>query len=447
MITIEIGKGVKCINVPKEARTRIEKDLTIDNPVYQKALKLGNYTSAAPYIVLFDSEKTTYWFPRGYVFFFIKFLKKINHPFKIVEKTLLKEPLKLKFHGKLRDYQIAAENDILKYPIGVLEAPTGGGKTVSILSIIAKIQQPTLIIVHTKELLYQWQDRIKEFLKVDCGLIGDGKFTVKDITVGTIQTVKKRAEELTDKFGFLVIDEVHLHVSLATIYTLQDFPAKYYLGCTATPFRSDGLGKLIFMSYGPKIHIVNKKKLYDNKSILRPDVFRIETNFRYIFTNDYSRMISELTKNEERNQLICNAIAKDLKIYNDTVLIITDRKDHAFILREILKRQYNLSVSMLLGSTNKKERMKSIEEIRNGKSKILLATTSLIKEGFDLADLTALFITTPIKFSGRLIQAVGRVLRPAENKIPRIYDFRDDWVDVLRYTGYARDRTYNQEWH
>jgi superfamily II DNA or RNA helicase len=158
-------------------------------------------------------------------------------------------------------------------------------------------------------------------------------------------------------------------------------------------------------------------------------------------------MISELTKNEERNQLICNAIAKDLKIYNDTVLIITDRKDHAFILREILKRQYNLSVSMLLGSTNKKERMKSIEEIRNGKSKILLATTSLIKEGFDLADLTALFITTPIKFSGRLIQAVGRVLRPAENKIPRIYDFRDNWVDVLRYTGYARDRTYNQEWH
>jgi superfamily II DNA or RNA helicase len=139
-------------------------------------------------------------------------------------------------------------------------------------------------------------------------------------------------------------------------------------------------------------------------------------------------MISELTKNEERNQLICRTITNDLRLYNDTVLIITDRKDHAFVLKEILKRQYNLSVSMLLGSTNKKERMKSIEEIRNGKSKILLATTSLIKEGFDLADLTALFITTPIKFSGRLIQAVGRVLRPAENKIPRIWHNRNRWI-------------------
>jgi superfamily II DNA or RNA helicase len=446
---IEIGRGIKCINTPKEARKKIEKDLTIDNPAYTKAIKLGLYTSADPYIILYDSDKTTYWMPRGYVFFLIKFLKQINHPYKIVEKVKIFEPLNFKFHGKLRDYQEIAQKNILKYPIGVLEAGTGSGKTVSALSVIVERQQPTLIIVHTKELLYQWKDRIKQFLKEDAGIIGDGKFEIKDISIGTIQTVKKRLDELTPKFGFLIVDEVHRHAHVAGIFTIQDFPAKYYLGLTATPFRSDKLGRLIFTSMGPKIHIVNKKKLFDNKSILRPDVFRINTNFRYIFTNDYTRMISELTNDDERNHLICTKTLADLKDYNDVILLVSDRKKHVKILQEMLLDEYGIKSIVLTGGMNKKKREENLKNIQEGKTKVIIATVSLIGEGFDLDSLTALFLTTPIKFSGRLIQSVGRVLRPSKtdkNKIPRIYDFRDDYVDILKYSGYSRDRIYNKEW-
>jgi superfamily II DNA or RNA helicase len=443
---IEIGRGIKCINTPKEARKRIEKDLTIDNPAYTKAIKLGKYTSADPSLILYDSEKTTYWMPRGYVFFLIKFLKRINHPYKIVEKTKTFEPLNFKFYGKLRKYQSGAESHILKYPIGVLEAGTGSGKTVSALSIIAKRKQPTLIFVHTKELLYQWQDRVKQFLKEDVGIIGDGKFEIKNISVGTIQTIKKRLDELTPHFGFLIIDEVHRYATMSGIFTIQDFPAKYYLGLTATPFRSDGLGKLIFMSIGPKIHIVNKKNLFDTKAILRPDIFRIDTNFRYIFNNDYSSMMSILAKDEQRNQLICKKTSEDLKIYDDAILLVSDRKIHVKILQEMLLSEYGIKSIVLTGTTKKKQRTEYIQEINKKKVKVILATTSLIGEGFDAPYLTALFLTMPIKFSGRLIQASGRILRPEKNKIPRLYDFRDNNIDVLRYSGYARDKVYRKEW-
>lgn len=445
--TIEIGQGIKCSNLPLMAQEQLKKDLTFDNPSYKNAVQMGKYSSAPPHIYLFEAEKNTYWFPRGYVFFLIRFLKYKNIPYKIVDHTICFKPNEqFRFKGTLRDYQIEAESKILRYPIGVLEAGTGSGKTTIALSVMAKRQQPTLIIVHTRELLLQWKDRISQFLGEGCGLIGDGKFDIKPITVGTIQTINKRVQDLRKLFGFLVIDECHRHVSTSSLYTIQQFSARYYLGLTATPFRSDGLGKMIFSCMGPKIHCVNKKNLLDTNAILRPKVMKVETNFHYLFTGDYARMISELINDSSRNQLICAKIASDLQAHNEQILIVSDRTTHVKIIHKSLEYYYNIPSVCLIGSSKKTERDQTIAQLKSGKAKVLIATTSLIGEGFDMPNLTALFLTTPIKFSGRVIQSCGRVLRPAKGKTPRIYDFRDSNVGVLRASGFNRDRVYKNEW-
>jgi superfamily II DNA or RNA helicase len=48
--------------------------------------------------------------------------------------------------------------------------------------------------------------------------------------------------------------------------------------------------------------------------------------------------------------------------------------------------------------------------------KVLVATGQLIGEGFDCKALSTLFLATPIRFDGRVIQYLGRVLRPATGK-------------------------------
>ena len=74
---------------------------------------------------------------------------------------------------------------------------------------------------------------------------------------------------------------------------------------------------------------------------------------------------------------------------------------------------------------------------------MLVATGQLIGEGFDCKDLTELFLTTPIKFSGRVIQYLGRVLRPAPGKkTGRVYDYVDIHVDVLMSAAKSRQRVY-----
>ncbi len=49
---------------------------------------------------------------------------------------------------------------VCSHSFGVLEAGTGSGKTVMALAAVCQRKQPTIVVVHTKELLYQWQERI-----------------------------------------------------------------------------------------------------------------------------------------------------------------------------------------------------------------------------------------------------------------------------------------------
>ncbi|RLD79769.1 MAG: ATP-dependent helicase, partial [Bacteroidetes bacterium] len=242
--TFKISKGVICTNLPDEAIRKIEKDLSFPNPVYVNAMNQGRYISSdiPAELELFEIEKSKAWIPRGYIFYLIRWMKEHNHKYKVKDHTLLLKPLNLKFKGELRPYQMDAATDMLSYPIGVLDANTGSGKTVMLIYIIVQRQQPALIIVHSKELLYQWEDRILQFTGESCGLIGDGKFKIKPITVGIINTIKNKISELQDKFGMIIVDEVHKIAATSYMDTLQEFPAKYYQGATATSFRRDGLG-------------------------------------------------------------------------------------------------------------------------------------------------------------------------------------------------------------
>jgi len=70
----------------------------------------------------------------------------------------------------------------------------------------------------------------------------------------------------------------------------------------------------------------------------------------------------------------------------------------------------------------------------------------LVGEGFDRRDLSPLFLATPVKFSGRVMQYMGRVLRPAPGKLKaRIYDYVDVNVDVLVAAARARQKVYNKK--
>ncbi len=90
---------------------------------------------------------------------------------------------------------------------------------------------------------------------------------------------------------------------------------------------------------------------------------------------------------------------------------------------------------VLQGGVGKKARRLITDRLaaaRSGDGVILLATGSFLGEGFDCPPLDTLFLTFPIAFKGRLVQYVGRVLRPIDGKTRvEVHDYVDTRVPVL----------------
>ena len=81
-----------------------------------------------------------------------------------------------------------------------------------------------------------------------------------------------------------------------------------------------------------------------------------------------------------------------------------------------------------MGKKKNKEIQNIIREAdENNKSRIILATSSFIGEGFDDSRLDTLFLTMPVSWKGRIIQYVGRLHREHDGKEKVIvYDYLDN---------------------
>jgi superfamily II DNA or RNA helicase len=201
---------------------RIFKDkLTIDNPKYHAAKKYGRWIGRnfQQKLIFYEINGNTISFPRGYAAQAVNLCKKhMGQGPRIIDRRRCLPEVDFNFQGELRSYQDEAVSDILQKHFGVLVAGTGSGKTVMALAVLARRRQPTLILLHSKELMYQWQERIDQFLGIKAGLIGDGKFDIQPVSVAIVNTARKRLPELKDHFGHLIVDECHL-CSWVTVHT------------------------------------------------------------------------------------------------------------------------------------------------------------------------------------------------------------------------------------
>ena len=458
---ITINNKLKLSDVPKKLYHTVCERLTIQNPKWLENNRMCRWNGNTPEHLQFyeKTESGGLIAPRGFTRQLIDITHKHNVSYQIKDQRRILPEIDFTFCGKLRPFQEQAVNDILSRDFGTLSAATGSGKTIMALYTIAKRKQPALIVVHTKELLNQWIARIVSFLDIpyrrqktqdaylaihedEIGIIGAGKKTIgKRITVATVQSLYKCADQISQHIGHLVVDECHRTPSRTFTEAVTAFDSKYMLGLSATPWRRDKLSRLIYWHIGDVVHEVDKSELIENGDILQADVVIRETNFTTCLdpSNEYSKMLSELTQDVERNRLIARDVATETRNGGGIALVLSDRKAHCEAMQSLLKREYKTKSDLLTGNTHVKLRRQIIDRLNSGKIKVLIATGQLIGEGFDCKGLSTLFLTTPISFDGRVLQYLGRVLRPATGKArPKVYDYADSHVGVLCVSAKAR---------
>ncbi len=450
-ITINICNNLRLSDVPSDLREDLKDKLKIHNPKYLENARMGRWNRGVPKELRFFDKVGNHglWIPRGYIRHLVNLCRKEGVAYVINDQRRSLPELKFTFTGKLKPFQKNAVDIMMTKEFGTLSAPTGSGKTVMALFMIAQRKQPALIIVHTKDLAFQWTERIETFLNIpsdEVGLIGSGQRRIgTKITVALVQSLYRCAEEVAPEIGHLIVDECHRAPSRTFTEAVTEFDSRFMLGLSATPWRRDKLSKLIFWHLGDVHHEMDKADLIESGDVLHAEVVVRETDFKpyYDPVNEYTKMLSELTTNDDRNHMIASDVAGAAETAKGVCLVLSDRKKHCETLTSILRFKHKVSCDLLTGDLNTHQRREVMSRLNQGKVKVLVATGQLIGEGFDRKDLTELFLATPIKFSGRVIQYLGRVLRPAPGKKrAKVYDYVDIHVDVLKAAANSRQRVY-----
>jgi len=197
---------------PESLRAALRSQLTISNPKYLDAKRYSRWIGKQlkPKLFFFKEKGSTIIFPRGFGNKCVQLCRQqLGVAPEIIDNRRKLAPIDFFFSGELRPYQQEAVEDIVQRSFGVLEAGTGSGKTVMALHIIAERKQPTIIIVHSRELMLQWMERIDTFLGIKAGQAGGGRFDIRPVTVAIVNTARKRVEELAPNFGQIIVDECH----------------------------------------------------------------------------------------------------------------------------------------------------------------------------------------------------------------------------------------------
>ncbi len=424
---LHIDRKAHLSNLSPKTESAIKTHLTMSNPAFEEAEKRGRWTGHLDAnLCFFQQTPSGLIAPRGSARQLIQIAKRNDEEIQIIDNRRTLESVDFQFNGELRNFQVPAVKSCLSKDFGVLVAPTGSGKTCMALYMMAQRKQPCLVLVHNRELLAQWKDRIKQFLGVDAGIIGNGKRDLRSVTVSTVQSLVKCAEQVAPYFGYLILDECHRAPAMQYISAVEAFDCRYMTGLSATPYRRDGLSKVIFWHIGNITGQIEKADLLSNGHICSASVYWSDTGFRPY--NDpastYAKALSELTKDSGRNNLIVDSVAQNNG--HGVSLILSDRKIHCETLASLLNTRHGITAAVLTGSVSQTKRQKILENLQSGDCRYLIATGQLIGEGFDLPAISSMYLTTPIKYHGRLIQTIGRCLRPAPGKKQaEIYDFLD----------------------
>lgn len=369
---------------------------------------------------------------------------------------------------KLRRYQelaVEAGYKSLKHSKSneVIVAPTASGKSVIISELCHRLDEPTLILQPTKEILEQNYEKLKGYGISDVGIysasmierIGrrrkkseldarseleimneklGGRREVKKFTYATIGSIYKRPE-LFKHFKYVLVDECHLvNPKGFGMYKsfFKDIGNPKILGLTATPYRlcqkyfqEDGemfytsmlqvlnrIHPFFFKSFAFKI---TNKRLFDEGYLapikyVYPEKGMDLSNLKHSTTGaDFDEVALENFINSPKNitNLVEAIVQEDQNLRNN--LIFCSSIKHATSSADMLaKMGYDCEV--ITGKDSLEDRTRILADFRSGKIKRLL-NVGVLTTGFDMPTLYGVTLARPTLSLALYYQMVGRMIR------------------------------------
>ena len=431
---IVIENMMRVYNAKTETLNALQDELEFKNPDYGLALARidrGKYVAALPpkYLKFYTYDNDHLAIPIGFSRARIKEIARQNNELISVKDRRsngYKIDFKLPKRGRFRafeDYQNRIIDNACKKHNAVTVSPTGSGNTLSSLGIIEKLGVSTLIIVDKKDLFNQWVDGVRELTTgtYKLGFWGCGKKKWGDVTIATTQTLsrlnQKQAFEVRDKFGLIIVDEVHKASAPTFVKCVSMFSAKFKHGMSATPKRKDGK-EFIFKLFIGNIDTEIKDREVEDVGRIVPVKYEIlKTGFEMNFIDidhDIELYGPIALSDYDRTNFVVEAVQRDLDL-GFVPLVVSNRVAH---LKNVHKRllKVGLKSGLVIGEVSDIKRAKVREDMKNGFLDVIVANESIFSTGIDIPVLSSAHVTHITKNEVFLKQVAGRVRRAFKGK-------------------------------
>jgi superfamily II DNA or RNA helicase len=439
--------------LPSAMLNRMHRLAAFQNPEFYRAQAMRLSTFGKPRVIRCAEEFPKHLaLPRGCFDEITALLESHKIAVDLDDQRFAGLPLDLAFTGRLHPDQKTAAEAMLAHDDGILSATTAFGKTVVAAWLIAARKTNALVLVHRRQLLDQWRERLASFLNLPLkgiGQIGGGRRRPTGaIDVAIIQSLnrKQMVDDVVANYGHVIVDECHHLSALSFEQVLRQVKARYVTGLTATPRRKDGHHPIIVMQCGAIRHRVDAKKQalsrpFTHTVIPRPTAFQMPTSEE---KPEMHQLYAALAGDKARNDLIAGDLLSCIKAGRSPILL-TERTSQVdeFAARIAAFVKHVVVLKGGMGTKQRRAVAEYLKSIPDGEERVLLATGRYIGEGFDDARLDTLFLAMPISWRGTLQQYVGRLHRLHDNKREVIvYDYVDDAVPVLSKMYSKRVRGY-----
>ncbi|MGK0291280.1 MAG: superfamily II DNA or RNA helicase [bacterium] len=364
--------------------------------------------------------------------------------------------LKIQFKKTIEpyDYQQEALSVWAKSKRGITVLPTGAGKSFLAALAIGQVQRSTLVLVPTIDLMLQWQKNLFQLFQQPIGLLGGGSYEIEEITVSTYESARIKAEQLGNRFCFLIFDECHHLPSPANTEMARSYIAPYRLGLTATPVTDQERVPILTDIAGPIVYTKDISQLsgeylapYTIESIrveLTEDERELYDYHRGIYLDFRSQLVGLRNKSWEQFVIAASrtsegrqairsfniqkqlAIAAKNKLEELAKIFVRHQKERILIFTNDNKTAYLISslfmLPLITHETKAKERKEVLDKFRNGEWPFLV-NSRVLNEGVDVPEATVAVIISGTSTVREHVQRLGRILRKKDNnKTATLYE-------------------------
>ena len=363
-----------------------------------------------------------------------------------------KNKAKIKFTGKLREYQTKIVDTVLplikKEGGGMLSIPPGRGKTVLAIYLASKLKVKVLVLVHKTFLMEQWKERIEMFTNSSVGKIQRDTVDVNDhdFVIGMIQSISMKDTydpELFHMFDFIIIDEAHHISSKVFSQSLLKMCSPYMLGLSATFRRSDRLEKVFNWHVGRMLYM--DKELVECDKLVKRYFYSVKHPYYREYINRYNgkanlaKMYTKLLDVPDRNNFVMKLVTDIYKKRKGTKgLLLSQRIDDIKRIKKFLDKETNIISAEFHGQTKPAQREQAT------KAELILSVYQFASEALDIPDLNCLIMVQSKK---DLEQVLGRIFRKQKGQyttVPLVIDIIDELPPFKRQAS-VRNRKYKKD--